>query len=222
VGASVPFTVPEPNEIAQRPSIWITSLFWSFNFPLKLPVTGLKTRISPLPNWPTNSLWLADPKSLGANANPQGALNQSPHSKRISKNPSGENTSTKPRPGPLTNLVLFVLILFRERDVQVTADILHIEGSKSCRQEWVYKRARIKPNLFKVRVVNFYLSVFGQSKPNTGMRTQTRRPKAFRAKMRKFFMGGSGFLNRSERAGPPTPHMEKAYQHDPDLTIRFL
>ena len=72
MGASVPFIVPEPNEIAQRPGIWITLLFWSFSFPLNLPVTGLKTRISPLPNWPTNSLWLNDPKSLGATPPPKG------------------------------------------------------------------------------------------------------------------------------------------------------
>ena len=65
----------------------------------------------------------------------------------------------KAKPGP-TNLVLFVLILFRERDVQVTADVLHVEGSESCRQERVDKRGRIKPNLFKVRVINFYLSIF--------------------------------------------------------------
>src|SRR5262249_18003373 len=62
----------------------------------------------------------------------------------------------KAKAGP-TNLVLFILILFRERDVQVTADVLHVEGSESCRQERVDKRAWIKPNLFQVPVISFTL-----------------------------------------------------------------
>jgi len=84
----------------QRPGMLITLLSWLRSFPWKRPVTASNARISPLPNWPTKTLWLKLPKSVGARTRPQGALNEEPASKRCNRTPCGEKTSTVPRPGP--------------------------------------------------------------------------------------------------------------------------
>src|ERR1700731_2959472 len=70
-------------------------------------LSGLRTKpmkaaIQPLRKLPTRMVLLNSPKSRGVQTTPQGALNQSPCSRRPSNVPVVLKISTKPRPVPAT------------------------------------------------------------------------------------------------------------------------
>ena len=68
----------------QRPSMKTRELSWLRTKPMNFLVKPLKAAIQPLRKLPTRIVLLNSPKSRGVQTTPQGALNQSPCSRRPS------------------------------------------------------------------------------------------------------------------------------------------
>jgi hypothetical protein len=86
----------------QIPSMSIRELSGLRAKPMNFLVKPSKAAIQPLRKLPTRMVLLNSPKSRGVQTTPQGALNQSPRSRRPSNVPVVLKIATKPRPAPAT------------------------------------------------------------------------------------------------------------------------
>src|SRR6266849_5908738 len=92
-----------PNVRDHRPSMKTGEPSLSLRMkPMNFLVKPLKAAIQPLRKLPTRMVLLNSPKSRGVQTTPQGALNQSPCSRRPWNLPVVLKISTKPRPSPPT------------------------------------------------------------------------------------------------------------------------
>src|SRR5205085_1911281 len=95
--------LPEPNAIAQSPSMVKGRLSGPRSWSMNCPLTGSITLIRPSPKLPTSNSFEKRPKLVGAMATPHGEFSRPRVAARRMKVPLVSKTSTNPLAGPATS-----------------------------------------------------------------------------------------------------------------------